>query len=274
MRFRKALLAMAVGVVLSMGSAQHSAAVSRPKAAALVVSPKRGDRVQRSSIIFGRSLVPGCPLVLVRPAEGDRHWWVQPPVEMGERGYFRAEARFGNSGVAPGSEFDVLVVVLRSQRELDYFIENESLAEVPRGVLQSEQIRGVLSGPAPQRAGPVRASILKPRAGARVRRMDELLGKVTRDARPVVLVRCDKPNSLWWVQDEAVLGDGGSFRGWARLGNASTPAGTRFQTLVVLPRSEQEIKLLQTGATLAELPAGIPRSRTVTVVLQPDLDGD
>jgi hypothetical protein len=264
---------MAVSIALVAAAAHPGLAASPRRTAALVVSPKRGDRVQRTSTVFGRTLVPGCPLVLVRPAEGDRHWWVQPPVQMGERGYFRAEARFGNSGVAAGSEFVVLVVVLRSQRELDYFTENDSLAEVPRGVLQSERIRVILSDPAPARAGPVRASILKPQANARVRRMDELLGKVTHDSRPVVLVRSDEPNSLWWVQDEAVLGKGGYFKARARFGNASTPAGSRFETLVVLPRSEKEAKSLQTGTTLAELPAGIPRSKTVTVVLQPDLDG-
>jgi hypothetical protein len=237
------------------------------RAAAQIVSPKRNEAVAGTCEVTGKLQVPGQPIVLVRPDFGDKHYWVQSPPVMGERGYFKAAVKIGNDKAKSGSKFLVCVVVLRSAAEAEFFKGKESLPILPDELARSEEIPLILRRNAEAPGAELNVTFMRPQPNAKVHRLEECVGQGPPDLKPIVLVRSEEVNGEWWVQDEVVVGKGGYFKTVLHMGNDRTANGTRFRVVVVAPRGEKEAALLQVGAALKALPAGIPRSKEIQVEL-------
>ena len=231
-----------------------------------IVAPRHDEQIVRSTQVVGRLAVPGKPIVLVRPEGGDGHWWLQPPIEIGARGYFRTNARFGSGKEPAGAKFTIVVAVLRNKRELELFKDRESLQELPRGILRSGEVVVTLKAKAVGQ-GASAASIVSPSADATVGARHEVRGQLSSasDAVPVVLVRAEQPNSLWWVQGSPTMGQDKSFRISARFGNASTPAGMKFRVLVGSPATTEAAAQMKPGASFKTIPDGFSRSHEIRV---------
>lgn len=261
------LLVLALFPCLILGTVHQLDAAKRR--GATIVSPKRDAEVKRTTEVVGKLQVRGQPVVLIRPAEGDGVWWIQPVPQIGERGHFKTEVRFGSATAKKGDKFLLAVLVLRSVAEFEYLKDKDSLMGLPGNILQSTQLSVVLAEDAKKDPGPapITSAVLKPKADSKVERVAELIGRVEEDKQPVVLVRVDDAGGLWWVQDGVEMGQSGYFKTTVRFGNAKTKSGTKFQILVVTPRTGQESEPLKPGKSLAELPFGIPRSKVISVVL-------
>jgi len=118
----------------------------------------------------------------------------------------------------------------------------------------------------PAIAGPEPDTIVRPAAGTRVSRVEELHGKLDRGQHAVVLVRCAQPNSPWWIQEQVERSGESGFKSRVRFGNDKTPPGTEFQAVVILPPTAEAARQFRVGETLKTLPDGIPKSRLVQVV--------
>jgi hypothetical protein len=259
---------LAVMFWIGVGGAVEPADAANRRGA-MIVSPKRNKEVERSQEVIGKLHVPGQPVVLIRSEGGDGTWWIQPAPELRQRGYFRTAARFGNSKSRKGDRFHVVVLVLRSELEAELFKDRESLPDLPKAILKSEQIPVVLGDVTKERGRiEINSAVLKPQQDEKVKRITQMIGRVADKKEPVVLVRVDDSGGLWWVQNRAQMAKGGYFKATVRFGNDSTPTGTKFRLVVVTPRSGREAAELKSGASLAELPDGIPRSKVVTVRLE------
>lgn len=62
---------------LAVLSLERPACARAPRLAAVIVRPKRNDPVSREAELFGRLLLPGRPVVLVREDQPDSLWYVQ-----------------------------------------------------------------------------------------------------------------------------------------------------------------------------------------------------
>lgn len=262
---RVLLLTTLLGFVI--GAADQATAGKRR--GAMIVSPKRDAKVTRSAEVIGKLHTRGQPVVLIRPAEGDGTWWIQPVPKPGERGHFRADVRFGGASAKHGDKFLIAVLILRTPQDYAFIRDKEALEGLPGNILQSEQVPVILEDDVS--LDPVQAEItstvLKPQADEKVSRVVEMIGRVDEGKQPAVLVRAAGIGGLWWVQDAVQMGKGGYFKTTARFGNAKTPSGTKFQMVVVTPRSEREAEPLKPGNSFASLPLGIPRSKVIAVEL-------
>jgi hypothetical protein len=81
---------------------------------------------------------------VVRPEKGDGSWWIQPAPELGERGHFKAKARFGSSTSKKGDKFFVAILVLRTRQEFEFIKDREFIGELPAAIAQSEPVSVVL----------------------------------------------------------------------------------------------------------------------------------
>ena len=144
------------------------------------------------------------------------------------------------------------------------FKDRESLEKLPRSILRSDEVvvtlKGKVAGP-----GASIASIDSPSPNSTVGAVHEIQDQVSVDAVPIVLVRAEQPNALWWVQESSAVGQDRSFRVTARFGNASTPAGMRFRVLLGLPASAEAAARMQPGASFKIIPEGISRSQEIRV---------
>jgi len=247
-------------------SSTNLAVANARRSSVEIVAPKPDEQVDRATRVVGRITIPGKPIVLVRPEGGDGHWWLQPPVEIGEQGYFRTSARFGSTKEAAGAKFTVVVAVLRNARELELFEGRESFAKLPRGILRSDEVAVTLKREIAGQ-GPANASILAPPTGATVGKVHEIRGQAPRNATPIVLIQAVQPNALWWAQAAPSMAQDGSFRVTARFGNGSTPAGMKFRVLVGLPASPEAVARMKVGASFKAIPEEIARSQEITVEL-------
>ncbi|HRX79430.1 MAG: hypothetical protein H6821_06420 [Planctomycetaceae bacterium] len=259
-----------VAVTWGIMATDHEASAATKRRGAMIVSPKRNHEVERSHEVVGKLHVPGQPVVLVKPEQGDGTWWIQPTPTLSDRGYFTTEVRFGSSISRRGDKFSLMVIVLQSASDIEYLRDRDSLEEIPDTIWQSEEVPVVLGDDAKKDRGPVAISavVLKPQADEKVKRVTELIGRVPEELHPIVLVGVDDSSGLWWVQDPVVMGKGGYFKSIVRFGNDATPDGTKFRILVVTPRSGQEASVLKTGMSLPDLPNGIPRSKEIVVQLE------
>lgn len=267
--WRTTALTVAV-VTWGIMTTDYQAFAATKRRGAMIVSPKRNDAVERSHEVIGKLHVPGQPVVLVKPEQGDGTWWIQPAPTLSDRGYFKTDVRFGSSASRRGEKFSLVVIVLQSSSDIEYLQDREFLAEIPETIWQSEEVPVVLGDDAKQDRGPVAisAAVLKPLQDEKVKRVADLIGRVPEGLHPIVLVSVDDSSGLWWVQDPVVMGKGGYFKSIVRFGNDATPDGTKFRLLVVTPRSGQEASDLKTGMSLADLPNGIPRSKEIVVQLE------
>ncbi|MBC8351657.1 MAG: hypothetical protein H8E66_06690 [Planctomycetes bacterium] len=270
--WRTSALALAI---ITWGTivADHQAQAAPKRRGAMIVSPKRNTEVERSHEVIGKLHVPGQPVILVKPVEGNGTWWIQPKPSVSERGYFKTEVRFGSETSRRGDRFSLVILVLQSSSDIEYLRDRDSISKLPTDIWQSEEVPVVLGDSVKEDKLPVviSAAVLKPQQDEKVKRVTELIGRVPEQLRPVILIRVDDSGGLWWVQDPVAMGKGGYFKSTVRFGNDKTPDGTKFRVVVVTPRSGREAAVLKTGNSLADLPNGIPRSKEVTVQLdRPD----
>ena len=113
------------------------------------------------------------------------------------------------------------------------------------------------------------AAITAPRNGATVSREMELDGQIkVKGAWPVVCIKSDQLGDRWWVQDPPPGGitDQGQFRCRVRFGTPGTPAGTKFYATILVARNKEEaMTKFPIDKQFAILPAGYPKSHTITV---------
>ncbi len=270
MRRTNANALLLIVVLLGAAMIDRPTLGSQKRKGAMIVSPKRNADVERSHEVIGKLFVPGQPVVLVRPEQGDGSWWIQPPTTLGERGYFKTDVRFGSSTSRRGDRFSLVVIVLQTQADIEYLRDREALPEIPELLWQSEAVPVVLGDDVKKDKGPVAisAAVLKPLPDEKVRRIAELVGRLSAELKPIVLVAVDDSSGLWWVQDPVVVGKDGYFKSTVRFGNDETPNGTKFRVVVVTPRSGQEAAVLKFGTSIVDLPDGIPRSKEVVVELE------
>lgn len=114
------------------------------------------------------------------------------------------------------------------------------------------------------------AKLLTPANHARVEKASEVTGKVLTRGWPVVLVRADEPECLWWAQDWARITSPGHFKTAARFGNRKTEAGAKFRLVVLMAPSVEVAKKFEPGKSFKELPDDLQRSDEVQVSLAPD----
>lgn len=242
------------------------------KAPATIVSPKRDEVVEPVYEFVGRVSIPGQPLVLIRPDVPGGEWYPQPAGEFNDKGLLKAKLRFGNDKTAKGTKFQVAIVVLTSDEELEMFKGKESLAVVPESIAHSEVIPVVLGKAAaaklPAEKAAVAGLITSPSPDAKVKTVTEVSGKMTSEGWPVVIVRSDLPNDQWWTQGQAKFGEGGSFTSTARFGNEKTQNGRGFLVAILTFPSAKAAEAFAPGTALETLPVGIPVSKEVAVILE------
>ncbi len=71
---------------------------------------------------------------------------------------------------------------------------------------------------------------------------------------PVLIVRTMEEDAVWYVQVTAVPTAGQNFDCPTIFGNATTPAGTKFQTALIVVRDAKDAEQFVPGAMLKELP--------------------
>jgi hypothetical protein len=109
------------------------------------------------------------------------------------------------------------------------------------------------------------AIILSPKADAMVSQAEDIEGELkVKEGWPVVLVKPDKGNHPWWVQEPVQEMDNGKFSANVQFGDEKTPAGTMFRMIIVVAKNKEEAHKIKAGKR-DSLPAGLPKSNTVTV---------
>lgn len=237
---------------------------SRP--AAVIVTPKRNDAVSREAELFGKLLAPGRPVVLVREDQPGSLWYVQQASQPIDGKTFKTRISFGSDATPHGRRFFVMVVLIRNAKDLETFQTRTAVDDIPWDMPRSAQIPVVLNQretPAPQTT-----SIARPATGSKVSRVENLVAVVNDDASVVAMVRSDEPDSYWWVQDIVENARGGKVTATVRFGNQSTPAGTRFSIVLLLPTSVRDLERFEIGDYMRQLPEHIPKSKEVQVILQ------
>jgi len=230
------------------------------------MKPKRNDRVGREVEVFGKLLIPGRPVVLVRADLPGCLWWVQDSVEPIDAKSFKTRVRFGSETTPDGGRFLVSVVLLRNNQDLERFKPGAAIDEVPWDMRRSATVPVLLD----RREKPTRHKdlIVRPAPDSKVSRVEELVVDVDKGARVVVMVRSAEANSFWWVQDRIDRAEGGQVSTTVRFGNDATQSGTRFKIAVLLPRSAKDLDQFQVGAYMRQLPDGVVRSKEVHVIRQ------
>jgi hypothetical protein len=113
------------------------------------------------------------------------------------------------------------------------------------------------------------ATLIRPSQDAKVEMMSEVTGKVLMRGWPMVLVRADLPDCLWWAQQWAEpTAAAGYFKAKVRFGNDKSKDGSRFRLVVVMAKSEEDAKRFQPGSSFKDLPEELPRSAETVVVLK------
>lgn len=243
-----------------------TSAIAAEKPAAVIVSPKAKQEVERTAELTGKALIRGWPVVVVRPEQGDATWWVQDPVVVKQPGYFQAPLIFGNENTVVGTKFRVVVLMLQSAEEAKKFTPGQELKSLPEAAPRSAEIV-VTRGAEKETAVAVEDVELTLPQDGRVNRIEEICGRVPEaECHPVVLVRSDSPNDAWWVQLSDKPNKEGKFVARAHFGNDTTPEGTPFRMVVLLV--DKNAAGYEAGTSLKQLPPGIKRSKEVRVVRQ------
>lgn len=113
------------------------------------------------------------------------------------------------------------------------------------------------------------AMLIRPRQDAEVEMMSEVTGKVLTRGWPIVLVKADLPDCLWWSQEWAApTAAAGHFKAKVRIGNDKSKDGSRFRLVVVMAKSEDDARRFKPGVSFKEIPEELPRSTETVVVLR------
>lgn len=110
--------------------------------------------------------------------------------------------------------------------------------------------------------------VMNPKRGQTVDRIHELHGKVQQRGWPIVMVRSDSPDALWWVQSPIETTTRSAFKARVRFGNAKTKSGSKFLVTVALATTKQQMETYAEGASFKELPDDLPRSVELQVTMQ------
>ncbi|MGE3780280.1 MAG: hypothetical protein AB7F89_24030, partial [Pirellulaceae bacterium] len=268
--------ALVVGGGAALMQGVSSTRAESARSAVTILNPKRDGTVGRSADVIMKANIPGQPVVLVRPESTGGVWYIQPPAETTGRGYFKTTARFGNERTAAGQRFQLLAVLIRTPAEWKLFEGQEHVAALPESLIHSPPLSVVLESPVSadrERAGERRSStpparfVLQPVDQSKVTSRMEVRGKVAAEEWPVVLVRYDAPNESWWVQGPATLNGEREFVCAARFGNEATPSGHRFRVIVLAVPDRTRASEFPVGRELRELPADLPHTEEIVVVL-------
>ena len=87
---------------------------------------------------------------------------------------------------------------------------------------------------------------------------------------PVVFVRSEKGNGVWWTQSIVTPDPTGKFKSDLYFGNEDTPNKSRFQIAVVVLQ-EKDAAALAKGKTVKSLPRDHLGLQTITVELQHEI---
>lgn len=112
-----------------------------------IVSPQPMSKVSRNYPVAGRVAEELWPVVLVRSAEPNSPWWVQGKPVVDDQGEYRAMARFGSDKTPEGSEFRIVVLLVRRGSEQP-FAPGMVVKELPRHLKRSAELSVILAGEA------------------------------------------------------------------------------------------------------------------------------
>ena len=252
--------------VLAVLSMDLPAGARAPRPAAVIVTPKRNDLVSREAELFGKLLLPGRPVVLVREDQPGSLWYVQQASQPIDGKTFKTRISFGSDTTPHGRRFLVMVVLIRNAKDLENFQTRTAIDGIPWDTPRSAQIPVVLNRR--EVPPPNTSSIARPTRGSKVSQIENLVAVVDNDASVIAMVRSDEPDSYWWVQDIVENAHGGKVNATVRFGNQSTPPGTRFSIVLLLPKSARDLEQFQVGDYMRQLPDHIPKSKQVQVILQ------
>lgn len=116
------------------------------------------------------------------------------------------------------------------------------------------------------------ATLIRPKQKAKVESVSEVSGRVLKPGWPVVLVRADQTDCLWWAQDWPERTSPGHFKAQAQFGNEKTRSGQRFRVIVLLAETREDARQFQPGTSLKELPERLAHSEELVVVLDKQED--
>jgi len=120
--------------------------------------------------------------------------------------------------------------------------------------------------PAALPAGPIEDVVLQtPLETNTVHRIENVIGATRAAGWPVILIRSDLPDDLWWVQQMVGAG-GNSFSGRVNFGNEHSVGGSVYHMVIVFLDSPDEMRRFRIAKQFKELPEGIRRSRRFTYV--------
>ena len=243
------------------------------KPAAMVLKPKREQKVGQEVEVVGKLLIAGKPVVLVRSDKTGSPWRVQKGVRMISRSTFRVTASLPVHEKPPKGRYRLMIAVPQNAQQAEWFPSGKALSELPLPVAYSVETPLVLvdndkpgkpTAPAIPAPAPKLASdtIAYPTAKQPVERVEELTAQVSAN-HFAVLVRSDERNSPWWVQETGV---GGLVTATVRFGNDKTPAGARFFILVVKVKTPEALQAYPVGTPIKKLPEGAEALKELEVV--------
>lgn len=129
---------------LAVLSIENTADARAPRPAAVIVTPKRDDLVSREAEVFGKLLLPGRPVVLVREDQPGSFWHVQDAGQPIDGKTFKSRVTFGSGHTPQGRRFFVMVVLVRNAKQLAAFQPRAAIDDIPWDMPRSAQIPVVL----------------------------------------------------------------------------------------------------------------------------------
>jgi hypothetical protein len=103
------------------------------------------------------------------------------------------------------------------------------------------------------------ALVVKPKTSDPVGTLQELIGKLSTNGAPVVLVRSEDDHQ-WWVQPKPEIDERGYFRTQVVFGNAQTPNDTKFHLVVLVLPDQAMVDTLIVQQTVEQIPPNVSRS--------------
>ena len=103
-------------------------------------------------------------------------------------------------------------------------------------------------------------AIQTPREGHPVAQIEDVIAGTNARGWPVVLVRSDLPDDLWWVQQGVGI-QRNTFAARVNFGNTRSLSGTSYRLVVVFLDSQDEMMRFRLARQFKELPEGLRRSR-------------
>ncbi|MGB7347427.1 MAG: hypothetical protein WBD20_24605 [Pirellulaceae bacterium] len=247
-----------------------------------IKSPVDAGTVQTRQRVVIQMHQRGTPMVAVRSLAEGSYWWVQDEGIRRGANLYEMHVSFGNDQTPPGTCFQITVLKADDANSAKAIHPGASWEHLPKGISHAHVITvftaepganpniiaaggaaGAVGGVVPKELAVVQqtrlaARLVSPAPKSEAKRMQSVVFQldepIVGKARPRILVRSSEENSPWWVQDGLrKSGDGKRWSGVARYGNAQTPPGTEFLTLLVYPKTENASEQMSTGNVLTDL---------------------